>query len=184
VDRKRCSASEFKVNKPNSLSSHLKRLVVGGIAVLGATSFAAIFAAMSQDQTVPIASDAILARKTLMNAIEDNSNRIGRMISDRDMNLAEARASAGNIFAMLTAFPHLFPPNSNQWIEGADLDPVTDTTASPEIWTNFADFYQLALTAAARADEMRRAENEEDVKSLHRSLGTLCDLCHALYLKE
>jgi cytochrome c556 len=84
----------------------------------------------------------------------------------------------------LTAFPHLFPPSSNQWTEGADLDPATDTIASPDIWTDFADFYKLATGTAKIADEMSRAANEDAVKSLHRALGINCDLCHSLYLKE
>jgi cytochrome c556 len=141
-------------------------------------------AAKGEHQSVAAAQDVILARKTLMNAIEENSDRIARMISDRDIDLPEARARAGSMFVMLTAFPHLFPPNSNQWKEGADLDPATDTVASPEIWTNFSDFYELAAAAAERADEMRHATKEDDVKSLHRALGNLCDFCHALYYKE
>jgi cytochrome c556 len=140
--------------------------------------------ALGEDQSTATAKAAILARKTLMNAIEENSDRIARMISKRDINLPEARARANTIFVMLTALPHLFPPNSNEWKEGADLDPATDTVASPEIWTDFANFYELASAAAKRADEMRRSASEEDVKSLHRALGNLCDLCHALYYKE
>lgn len=140
--------------------------------------------ALGEDQNAGTAKDVILARKNLMNAIEENTDRIARMISDREINVPEARARAHNIYVLLTALPHLFPPNSNQWKEGADLDPATDTVASPEIWTNFADFYGLASAAAQRADEMRHAGNAEDVKSLHRALGNVCDFCHALYYKE
>ena len=168
----------------NPLLSRSKHVMTLATPALAVGLFAAAFAAWGQDQSAATAQDAILARKSLMNAIEENSDRIARMISDRDINLPEARARANNIFVMLTAVPHLFPPNSNQWKEGKDLDPVTDTVASPEIWSNFADFYQLASAAANRADEMRRASNEEEVKSLHRALGNVCDFCHALYYKE
>ena len=142
------------------------------------------FSARGQEPSIPSAQSVILARKALMNAVEENSDRISRMISDREFNLPEVRARARNIFVMLRAFPHMFPPNSNQWKEGADLDPVTDTVASPEIWTNFDDFYRLALAAAERADEMGRATTEDEVKSLHRALGNVCDFCHALYYRE
>src|SRR5204863_162957 len=99
-------------------------------------------AAMGEDQSAATAKDVVLARKTLMNAVEENSERIARMISEQDINLPEARARANTIFVMLTALPHLFPPNSNEWKEGANLDPATDTVASPEIWTDFANFYE------------------------------------------
>ena len=33
---------------------------------------------------------------------------------------------------------------TNQWKPGADRDPATDTFASPDVWANFADFYQRA----------------------------------------
>jgi cytochrome c556 len=32
--------------------------------------------------------------------------------------------------------------------------------------------------------ELRRADNEDDVKRLYRALGIACDTCHALYMKE
>src|SRR5450755_2318997 len=76
-------------------------------------------AAMGEDQSAAAAQDVILARKTLMNAVEENSDRIARMISERDIDLPEARARAGSMFVLLTALPHLFPPHSNQWKEGA-----------------------------------------------------------------
>jgi cytochrome c556 len=154
------------------------------LAVLFVGVLASAFDASGQDQGAAIAKDAIQARKGLMDAISDNSDRIASMISAQEINVSEARACADTIAVMLTAFPHLFPPQSNQWREGVDADPLTGTSASPDIWTNFADFYRIAATAAERADELRHADNEEDIKSLHRALGNVCDYCHALYMKE
>jgi cytochrome c556 len=154
------------------------------IATVAAGAVLPVLAAISHEQGAATAKDVIMARKALMNTIEENTDRITRMISDRDVILPEARTRARNIYVMLTALPHLFPPESNQWKEGVDLDPVADTVAAPEIWTNFDDFYQLASAAAKRADEMSRATSEDEVKSLHRALGNICDLCHALYYKE
>jgi cytochrome c556 len=141
-------------------------------------------AAMAQDQNSARAKEVIVARKTLMNAVEENANKIADMISGRKITLIEARAYADTISVLLMAFPHLFPPDTNQWREGELTDPATDTTASPEIWENFADFYQLARSAAQRADELRHATSEDEVKTLHRGLGNICDTCHSLYLKE
>ena len=154
------------------------------IAGLAASFLATSFVAMAQDQSAATAKDVILARKTLMNSIMDNMDRIGSMISLRKIDLHAAQEHADNISVMFMAFPHLFPPTSNQWKENAKLDPATDTIASPDVWTDFADFYQRAATAAQTAYEMSRAPNEDEVKRLNRALGIACDTCHALYLKE
>ena len=180
----RNTGTELKMKGLCQFLSQSGRRMAVAVTVLAAGLLVPDLVAMGQDQSAATAEGVILARKTLMNSIGDNSDRIANMISERNINLHDAHVYANNISVMLTAFPHLFPPNSNQWTEGADLDPATDTVASPEIWTNFADFYQLALAAAKRADEMKRADNEDDVKSLHRALGNICDFCHALYFKE
>jgi cytochrome c556 len=153
---------------------------VGLAAVLIATGIAA----MAQDRNVAAAKDVILARKTLMNTIGDEMDRISNMISLRQFDLDDAHKHADNISVMLMTFPHLFPPSSDQWRENADRDPATDTIASPDIWTDFADFYRRAAAAAKTADEIRRAPDEDEVKRLHRALWIACDTCHSLYLKE
>jgi cytochrome c556 len=128
--------------------------------------------------------DIIMARKILMAGIGERSDQIRSMISERDIDLERARALARNISAMLTAFPHLFPPASNLWKETDDQDPANDTIASPDIWTDFADFYKQAVANAKIANDMSHAADEEEMKNLHRSLEITCDLCHSLYLKE
>jgi cytochrome c556 len=134
----------------------------------------------AQDMT----SDVIAARKLLMNSIMNNMDKIQEMISERRIDPRVSRDCADNIASMLAAFPHLFPPESNQWKEDVDLDPVKDTFASPDIWTDFADFSRRAAAAANTALELRRADNEDDVKRFYRALGIACDTCHALYMKE
>jgi cytochrome c556 len=111
-------------------------------------------------------------------------DKIQEMISEQRIDPSVSRECADNIASMLMAFPHLFPPSSNQWKEDVDLDPVKDTFASPDIWTEFADFSRRAAAAANTALELRRADNEDDVKRLYRALGIACDTCHALYMKE
>ena len=154
------------------------------IAGLAACFLAITFVAKAQDQSAAPANEVISARKTLMNSIMEQMDEIAHMISQEKINLRAAHEHADNISVMLMAFPHLFPPSSNQWKENVDLDPVTDTVASPDVWTNYADFYQRSAAAAKTAYEMSRAENEDEVKRLNRALGIACDTCHALYLKE
>jgi cytochrome c556 len=81
------------------------------------------------------------------------------------------------------AFPHLFPPATNQWKSTGDRDPVTDTFASPDVWTRFADFYQQAGAAAKSAFAASRSQNEADLKSAIARLRTQCNACHEAYLK-
>ena len=158
--------------------------VAVAIACVAACPLVASFAASSQDQSAATARDAILARKGLMNSIMDKMDRIANMISRGKIEMSAAREHADDISVMLSAFPHLFPESSNQWKENSDLDPATDTIASPDIWTDFAEFYRRSATATNTAFELSRAENAEDVKRLYRALGVACDTCHALYLKE
>jgi len=158
--------------------------VAVAIAGLAAVVLATGLAALAQDQRAAAAKDVIVARKTLMNSISDNMDLILEMISQRKFDLDVAHKSADNISVMLMAFPHMFPPSSNQWRENADRYPATDTIASPDVWTDFADFYRRATAAAKTAYEMSRAPDEEEVKRLHRALGIACDTCHSQYLKE
>jgi cytochrome c556 len=161
-----------------------RRRVVVAIAILAASVLTLDPVAMGQDQSAATAKDVIWARKILMATIGDNSDQIRSMISERNIDLNKAQEAARNISVMLKAFPHLFPPASNQWKEGVDTDPVTDTIASPDIWTDFSDFYRLAAGVANIADEISHADSEEEVRNRFRALGIYCDLCHALYLKE
>ena len=91
----------------------------------------------------------IFARKILMGAIDMNMDEIETMLApEGKLDLAEGQEHAETISTMLMAFPHLFPPATNQWKQGAERDPATDTFASPDVWTKFADFYQRATEAS------------------------------------
>jgi len=160
-----------------------RRRMVIAIAIVAASVLTLDPVAMGQNQSAATAKDVIWARKILMATIGDNADQIRSMISERNIDLNKAQEAARNISVMLKAFPHLFPPTSNQWKEGVS-DPVTDTIASPDIWTDFSDFYRLATGVANIADDISHADNEEEVRNRFRALGINCDLCHALYLKE
>jgi cytochrome c556 len=155
-------------------------LIVSCLVIALAMSIALPLVSRAQDTT----SDVITARKLLMDSIMNNMDKIQEMISERRIDPSNSRECADNIASMLAAFPHMFPPDSNQWKEDVDLDPVKDTFASPDIWTDFADFSRRSAAAASTALELRRADNEDDIKRFYRALGIACDTCHALYMKE
>jgi cytochrome c556 len=152
------------------------------VGVLAAALGIAAVAASAQDQ--PASKDTIFARKILMGAIDMNMDEIETMLApEGKLALADAAEHAETISTMLMAFPHLFPPATNQWREGADRDPATDTFANPALWSNFADFYRRATEASKIAWDASRAKRPEEFRPLIRELRQRCNACHALNLK-
>jgi hypothetical protein len=95
-----------------------------------------------------------------MGSINTNMDEIETMLSPgQTLDLAEGQEHADIISIMLMAFPHMFPAATNQWKDGADRDAALDTYASPQLWTNFADFDQRATAASKIAFEASRARN-------------------------
>jgi cytochrome c556 len=139
---------------------------------------------MALGQELPPAKDTIFARKTLMGAIDMNMDEIETMLApEGKLDLAEGQEHAETISTMLMAFPHMFAPPTNQWKPGADRDPATDTFASPDVWTNFAEFYQRAAAASKLAFDASRAKRAADFKPLIAQLRAACNGCHAAYMK-
>src|ERR1700685_2963346 len=135
-------------------------------------------------QELPSAKDTICARKILMGAIDTNMDEVETMLApEGKLNLADAQEHAETISTMLMAFPHLFPPATNQWKAGAERDPATDTFASPELWTNFADFYQRATDASKIAGSPSRAKRAAEFRAQIAQLRERCNACHALNMK-
>src|SRR5262245_36008048 len=84
-------------------------------------------AGLAQDQRVAVPKDAIFARKILMDGSSRNIDELeGMTSSGKAINLAEGREHADAISVMLMAFPHLFPPSTNQWRPNVDRDPGRD----------------------------------------------------------
>ena len=81
------------------------------------------------------------------------------------------------------AFPHLFPPATNQWKPNVPRDPGADTYASPDLWANFADFYQRAQKVSKTAYDAAHAMRGDEYRSLIAELRSACNGCHAAYQK-
>jgi len=132
----------------------------------------------------PPPKDTIFARKILMGAIDMNMDEIETMLAPGGrLDAAEAQEHADTISIMLMSFPHLFAPATNQWKGGADRDPATDTFASPDLWTNFSDFYSRATTASKLAQDAGRTKRLDEFKKLVGELRGACNGCHEKYLK-
>jgi cytochrome c556 len=157
-------------------------LLRGGL--LSAACLLAPCASPGQEQGVTPPKDTIFARKILMGGISENMDEIEAMLAPEGrLNLAEGQEHADTISIMLMAFPHMFPPSTNQWVAGADRDPATDTYASPEVWARFPDFYRLADAASKVAFAASRAKRADEFKAQIVQLCAACDGCHAVYQK-
>jgi cytochrome c556 len=144
----------------------------------------AVTTELSRAQELPAAKDTIFARKILMGAIDMNMDEIETMLApEGKLDLAEGQEHSETISTMLMAFPHMFPPATNQWKAGAARDPAADTFASPDVWTNFADFYARASEASKIAWNASRAKRPNDFRALIGQLRERCNACHALNMK-
>src|ERR1700692_964392 len=71
---------------------------------------------LARTQELPAAKDTIFARKILMGAIDMNMDEIETMLApEGKLDLAEGQEHSETISTMLMAFPHMFPPATNQW---------------------------------------------------------------------
>ena len=128
-----------------------------GLLAWGAVGLSSV--ALSQDQSVATPKDTIFARKILMDSIGRNMDELEAIAaSGSGKDLIEGKEHADIVSVMLMAFPHLFPPTTNQWKPNAQLDPGTDTFAAPEVWTKFSDFYGRSNTASRIAYKASRVE--------------------------
>jgi cytochrome c556 len=160
---------------PPSMSRALTHALAVVIALAAVPSLA-------EDQ--PASKDTIFARKTLMGAIDMNMDEIETMLApEGKLVLSDAQEHAETISTMLMAFPHLFPPSTNQWKEGANRDPATDTFANPGLWSNFGEFYKRAGEASKIAWDASRAKRPDEFRPLIKELRLRCNACHALNLK-
>jgi cytochrome c556 len=153
----------------------LALVAVTAIACTAAPSFA-------DDQPPP--KDTIFTRKVVMGEIDMNMDEIETMLApEGKLALSDAQEHAEAISTLLMAFPHLFPPSTNQWKQGAERDPATDTFANPAIWSNFSDFYQRAGEASKIAWNASRAKKPDEFRTQIKELRARCNACHALNLK-
>src|SRR5581483_3470173 len=138
---------------------------------------------LGQDQSAATTKDVIFARKIAMGSIAAHMDEIDTMLQTGKIDLPRGQEHADGISVLLMAFPHLFPPGSNQWKPG-EKDPGTDTFASPEVWSHYRDFYEFASLGAKAAYSASRADNEGDFRKYGAALRASCDGCHAAFLKN
>lgn len=166
-----------------------KRRVPGGPAIAAAIALAvtmAVSAKVRSEDRVPgltgidRADDVIQARQLIMDGIESEMMVIELGLQGSAPPLDDLKPRADRISTLLTAFPHLFPPQTKPGV-AADGSPI-NTTATLAIWRDFDAFYGIAKGAATTAYDASQAGNANEFSEQAKKLRGACDGCHAKFM--
>ncbi len=138
-------------------------------------SAVAAFAVVALGATVVIAQqDPIAARKALMKANGQAAGALAKMVKGEAPFDAATAQKAFAVFEDAAAkMPNLFPDNSK--IGG-------ETTASPKIWENMADFKARFVKFGSDAKAAEASVKDLDgLKAIFSEFGKNCGGCHELY---
>src|SRR5262249_49182629 len=151
-----------------------------------AVTVAAAATARSEDRVpgltgIDRSEDVIMARQLLMDGVESEMMVIEIALERSAPPLDDLKARADRISTLLTAFPHLFPPQTKPGV-AADGSPI-NTTATPGIWQDFDAFYRLTKDATMTAYDASQADTADQFREQAKKLRGACDGCHAQYMK-
>jgi cytochrome c556 len=143
---------------------------------------AAIAPATGQSQTTGLTGvdrpgDVVQARQLVMDGIDAEMHDIDQAVAGGHVPLDVLKAHADRISTLMTAFPHLFPPQTHP-----SPDAPVPTIATPAVWKEFDDFYSRATAAAKTAFDASEVGTLDQFRPLGMSLRAACDSCHAKYM--
>lgn len=124
--------------------------------------------------------DVIAARQLVMDGVESEMMVIELGLEGSAPQLDDLKARADRISTLLTAFPHLFPPQTKPGT-AADGSPI-NTTATLAIWQDFDAFYDKAKGAATAAYNASQPGTADQFREHVKKLRGACDGCHAQYM--
>jgi cytochrome c556 len=158
------------------------KILIAGFWVAAAVAAVAVLPAAGQGPTTGLTGvdkpdDVVQARQLLMDGIDEDMHEIDLAGSGQTFKLDDLKAHADRISTLLSAFPHLFPPQTQP-----SPDAPVPTTASPAVWKEFNDFYARAGAAAKTALDASQAGTLDQFKPLGAQLRASCDGCHAKYM--
>jgi cytochrome c556 len=161
----------------------------GGLAAAAIVALSIIAAASvnvrSEDRVpgltgIDRSDDVIAARQLLMDGVESEMMVIELAVEGSAPQFDDLKARADRISTLLTAFPHLFPPQTKPGV-AADGSPI-NTTATLAIWQDFDAFYGIAKDAATTAYDASQAGAADQFREQVKKLRSACDGCHAQYM--
>jgi len=160
------------------------RIGIAASVCLLTVTLAAGLSARAQNDTTGLTGgdrmdDVIMARQLLMEGMEEDMMVVELSVEGKDFKLPDLQGRAYSMNRLLTAFPHLFPPQTKPPTDGSP----SPTSASPAVWENFDDFYAKVMAAAMTAFEAGQAEDGNKFKEKVKELRAQCDSCHAQYMK-
>jgi cytochrome c556 len=166
-----------------------KAHVSGGLAIAAVMALAIMVVASakvrSEDHVPGLTGtdrpdDVIQARQLVMDGIETEMMVIEIGLEGNAPPFDDLKARADRISTLLTAFPHLFPPQTKPGVS-ADGSPV-NTTATPAVWQSFDAFYGIAKDAATAAYDASQASTADQFREQAKKLRGACDGCHAQFM--
>jgi len=166
-----------------------KRTVSGGLAAAAMVALSVMVAASakvrSEDRVPGLTGidrpdDVIAARQLLMDGVESEMMAIEIGVEGNAPQFDDLKARADRISTLLTAFPHLFPPQTKPGA-AADGSPI-NSTATLAIWQDFDAFYGIAKDAATAAYDASQAGAADQFVEQVKKLRSACDGCHAQYM--
>jgi len=160
--------------------------LAAGASLALAVTIAAPSTARSEDRVPGLTGtdrpdEVIQARQLLMDGIETEMMSIEIALEGKELALGDQKARADRISTLLTAFPHLFPPQTKPGV-AADGSPI-NTTATLAIWQDFDAFYGKVQGAATTAYNASQADTADKFKEQVKQLRAACDGCHAQYMR-
>lgn len=127
------------------------------------------------------ADDVILARQTLMDGVETEMMALESALGGKQPDLATLKSRAYMIYTLITAFPHLFPPETKP-VVAKDGTPSA-TAALPVVWAEFDAFYDRVQAGASAAFDASQAGQVDQYRGAAKKLREACDGCHEKYMQ-
>ena len=124
--------------------------------------------------------EVIMARQLLMDGNETAMMSIDLAAGGKAVPLPQLQAEAYLVFSYMTAFPHLFPPQTKP-IAGPDGSPSA-SSATMAVWDDFEAFYSASMEAANIAFDASQAKDLAGFVKQAKALRTSCDSCHETYM--
>ena len=126
------------------------------------------------------AGDVVQARQFLMDALEEQMMAIEVALARNEGRLPELKNRAYLMNVLMSAFPHLFPPETKGRADGED--PGYETGALMTVWTRFDLFYEASQKAATIALDASQAPDMSSFRELGQKLRGSCDSCHSVFM--
>jgi cytochrome c556 len=120
---------------------------------------------------------AVIARHQQLDALLAAYKQVKRELATPQPEMATIRLGAARMSVMARRLPAWFPP-------GSGPEAGVETSAKPEIWTNFADFRVKAAATTAAVDRLVAAAGRADIGAVRdrfREVSETCNACHRIY---